>query len=373
MEVLVLPTAADVARRAAEVVIAGLARLRVVPSPSSGSRPGRHPLGLYAELPRRRARPGSRPRRRPRLRARRVRRAAGRVTRSPTARCCCARCARPWGSPPDRLHVPDGSGRDEDALVGRRRRVRATHRASAAASTCRSSASAPTATSASTSPGRRCRRAPGSSGCRTAPATTTPASSTASTTCRPTASPRGSAPCSTRAASSSSRPAPARRRPSRPRSRVRCRPRARPRCSSGTPTRPSCSTRRPRPGLRNRDYYDAVGGGPVGPGHTAYVVHRRVARGCGRRTGVGNFFSTARGQAFAQVTEHAEVRSAACTHSCPHTLSTAVDGVSSTLSTGCPQADGIRGASRIGARSMARLRWGGCSPEALSEPRCSLW
>ena len=67
-----------------------------------------------------------------------------------------------------------------------------------------------------------------------------------STTCRPTASPRGSAPCSTRADSSSWRPGPARRRPSRLRSRGRCRPRARPRCSSGTPTRPPCSTRQQR-------------------------------------------------------------------------------------------------------------------------------
>ncbi len=49
MEVLVLPTAADVARRAAEVVIAGLGAARRA-EPVIGLATGSSPLGLYAEL-----------------------------------------------------------------------------------------------------------------------------------------------------------------------------------------------------------------------------------------------------------------------------------------------------------------------------------
>jgi len=115
MEVLVLPTAADVARRAADVVIAGLSAARRA-EPVIGLATGSSPLGLYAEL------------------AAAVR--AGGLDlghargfaldeyvglplghpqsyREVLLREVCT----PLGLPPDRLRVPDGSGRDEEALV----------------------------------------------------------------------------------------------------------------------------------------------------------------------------------------------------------------------------------------------------------------
>ena len=115
MEVLVLPTPADGARRAAELVIAGLADAGR-PEPVLGRATRASPLGLYAEL------------------AAAV--AAGRLDltaargfaldeyvglppghpqsyREVLLREVCA----PLGLRPDRLHVPDGSGGDEAALV----------------------------------------------------------------------------------------------------------------------------------------------------------------------------------------------------------------------------------------------------------------
>src|SRR6478672_6794565 len=115
MEVLVLPTAAEVARRAAEVVVAGLGAAGRA-EPVIGLATGSSPLGLYAEL------------------AAAVR--AGSLDfglargfaldeyvglpvghpqsyREVLLREVCA----PLGLPPDRLQVPDGSGCDEDALV----------------------------------------------------------------------------------------------------------------------------------------------------------------------------------------------------------------------------------------------------------------
>src|SRR6478672_1341421 len=115
MEVLVLPTAAEVARRAAEVVIAGLGAARRA-EPVIGLATGSSPLGLYAVL------------------AAAVRaggldlgRARGfaldeyvglplghpQSYREVLLREVCV----PLGLPPDRLRVPDGSGRDEDELV----------------------------------------------------------------------------------------------------------------------------------------------------------------------------------------------------------------------------------------------------------------
>jgi len=115
MEVLVLPTPADVAGRAAEVVLDGLAAA-ARPEPVLGLATGSSPLGLYAQL------------------ARAVR--AGRLDlgtavgfaldeyvglpgghpqsyREVLLREVCG----PLGLPPERLHVPDGSGRDEEELV----------------------------------------------------------------------------------------------------------------------------------------------------------------------------------------------------------------------------------------------------------------
>ena len=115
MEVLVLPTPAHVARRAAEVVIDGLGAARR-DEPVLGLATGSSPLGLYAEL------------------ARAV--ATGRLDlrgasgfaldeyvglpaghpqsyREVLLREVCG----PLGLAPDRLHVPDGSGHDEDELV----------------------------------------------------------------------------------------------------------------------------------------------------------------------------------------------------------------------------------------------------------------
>ena len=122
------------------------------------------------------------------------------------------------------------------------------------------------------------------------------------------------------------------RRRSRPRSRARCRRRARHRCSSGTPTRPPCSTRpppracatgtttTPRPPACERS-----------PATAAYAApRRRVARG---------LWTTHRGRELvlhspwtgicAGHRARAGCGSAARAHSCPHRLSTPVDGVSS--------------------------------------------
>jgi glucosamine-6-phosphate deaminase len=115
MEVLVLPTPADVARRAAEVVIDGL----VAPAreePVLGLATGSSPLGLYAEL------------------ARAV--ASGRLDLTGASgfaldeyvglpdghpqsyrQVLLQEVCRPLGLPPDRLHVPDGSRRDEGDLA----------------------------------------------------------------------------------------------------------------------------------------------------------------------------------------------------------------------------------------------------------------
>src|SRR3954466_2959737 len=111
MEVLVLPTPADLAGRAAEVVLDGLAAAR--PEPVLGLATGSSPLGLYAQLARAVhagrldlgtavglapdeyvALPGGHPQ-------------AYRVL---LLREVCG----PLGLPPERLHVPDGSGRDEE-------------------------------------------------------------------------------------------------------------------------------------------------------------------------------------------------------------------------------------------------------------------
>jgi len=115
MEVLVLPTPADVARRAAEVVIDGLSAAHRA-DPVLGLATGSSPLGLYAEL------------------ARAV--TSGRLDlrgasgfaldeyvglpmghpqsyREVLLREVCG----PLGLAPDRLQVPDGSGRDEAELA----------------------------------------------------------------------------------------------------------------------------------------------------------------------------------------------------------------------------------------------------------------
>jgi len=115
MEVLVLPTAARVARRAADVVIAGLADA-AGSEPVLGLATGSSPLGLYAEL------------------AAAV--AAGRLDLGrahgfaldeyvglPTGHpesyreVLLREVWGPLGLAPERLHVPDGSGADEASLV----------------------------------------------------------------------------------------------------------------------------------------------------------------------------------------------------------------------------------------------------------------
>lgn len=115
MEVLVLPTSADVARRAAEVVLEGLAAARGA-GPVLGLATGSSPLGLYAELA------GA-------VRAGRLDLSAAtgfaldeyvglpaghpQTYREVLLREVCA----PLGLAPERLHVPDGSGRTEQELV----------------------------------------------------------------------------------------------------------------------------------------------------------------------------------------------------------------------------------------------------------------
>jgi glucosamine-6-phosphate deaminase len=115
MEVLVLPTPADASRRAAEVVLEGLADARR-DEPTLGLATGSSPLGLYAELARA-VRDG-------RLDLTRARGFAldeyvglpaghPQSYREVLLREVCARL----GLPPERLHVPDGAGADEAALV----------------------------------------------------------------------------------------------------------------------------------------------------------------------------------------------------------------------------------------------------------------
>lgn len=117
MEVFVLPAPADVARRAAEVVIDGLAAARR-DDPVIGLATGSSPLGLYAEL------------------AAAV--SAGRLdlsrasgfaldeyvglpARHPQSyrEVLLREVCGPLGLSPDRLNVPDGEGRDEHELVSR--------------------------------------------------------------------------------------------------------------------------------------------------------------------------------------------------------------------------------------------------------------
>ncbi|MBW8730276.1 MAG: glucosamine-6-phosphate deaminase, partial [Terrabacter sp.] len=115
MEVLVLPTSADVARRAAEVVIDGLGAARR-DEPVLGLATGSSPLGLYAELARAVASG--------RLDLRGARGFAldeyvGLPAGHPQSyrEVLLREVCGPLGLSPDRLHVPDGSGHDEDELV----------------------------------------------------------------------------------------------------------------------------------------------------------------------------------------------------------------------------------------------------------------
>ncbi|GAA2740127.1 glucosamine-6-phosphate deaminase [Terrabacter aerolatus] len=115
MEVLVLPTAADVARRAAEVVIEGLGAARR-DEPVLGLATGSSPLGLYAELAAA-VRAG-------RLDLTRARGFAldeyvGLPVGHPQSyrEVLLREVCGPLGLDPGRLDVPDGSGRDEDELV----------------------------------------------------------------------------------------------------------------------------------------------------------------------------------------------------------------------------------------------------------------
>ena len=115
MEVLVQRTPADAARRAAEVVLEGL-HAAGREEPTLGLATGSSPLGLYAELARAVAAGG--------LDLSRARGFAldeyvglpvghPQSYREVLLREVCARL----GLPPDRLHVPDGSGADEAELA----------------------------------------------------------------------------------------------------------------------------------------------------------------------------------------------------------------------------------------------------------------
>ncbi|KRC92680.1 multidrug transporter [Terrabacter sp. Root85] len=115
MEVLVLPTPADVASRAAEVVIDGLGAAHR-DEPVLGLATGSSPLGLYAELARAVATG--------RLDLRGARGFAldeyvGLPAGHPQSyrEVLLREVCGPLGLSPDRLHVPDGSGHDEDELV----------------------------------------------------------------------------------------------------------------------------------------------------------------------------------------------------------------------------------------------------------------
>src|SRR3954451_5785070 len=115
MEVLVLPTPADVARRAAEVVIDGLAAARRT-APVIGLATGSSPLGLSAEL--------AKPVRSGRLDLSGATGFAldeyvGLPAGHPQSyrEVLLREVCEPLGLAPERLHVPDGSGRDEEELV----------------------------------------------------------------------------------------------------------------------------------------------------------------------------------------------------------------------------------------------------------------
>lgn len=56
-----------------------------------------------------------------------------------------------------------------------------------------------------------------------------------------------------------------------------------------------------------------------------------------RAVGARNFLSTGGGRVFLHVAEHGSGEPPTESHSCSHILSTAVDGLSPSLSTGCPQ------------------------------------
>ena len=192
MEIIVLPTAEEVAVRAAAIVTDSLARrgwgrstgatwgLRPAPlrSASTASSPGHgaqgqvdltrvHGFALdeYVGLP------------------------AGHPQsyREVLTREVCG----PLGLDPANLHVPDGSGSTLDELLAAALPT-TTRSASGAASTSRSSVSGPMATSASTSRARPCPRGRASSVCQTGRASTTPDSSHIRRTCRRTASHRAS-------------------------------------------------------------------------------------------------------------------------------------------------------------------------------------
>ena len=114
MEVLVLPTPVEAARRAAQVVLDGLAAARR-DEPALGLATGSSPLGLYAEL--------ARAVHEGRLDLTRTRGFAldeyvGLPVGHPQSyrEVLLREVCGPLGLPADRLHVPDGSGADEAAL-----------------------------------------------------------------------------------------------------------------------------------------------------------------------------------------------------------------------------------------------------------------
>src|SRR6478735_3921879 len=115
MEVLVLPTPAEAARRAAEVVIDGLAAARR-PEPVLGLATGSSPLGLYAELA---ASVSSGRLNLTRARGFALDEYVGLPPGHPQSyrEVLLREVCGPLGLPPDRLHVPDGTGRTEDELV----------------------------------------------------------------------------------------------------------------------------------------------------------------------------------------------------------------------------------------------------------------
>ena len=264
MEVVVSPTPEDAARAAADAVLAGhAARHR----PRPGAR-ARDRLLTARALPRAR-----------------TRRRGGRADFSAahgfaldeyvglppghpegTARCCCARCAASSALAPERLAVPDGSGRRPADARGGGRGLRGAH-----------------------PPTRRGRRAgarhrrqrpprlqrarvrahlphPGQAAVGPHPPRQRPLLHRPRRRAHALRDPGAGHHPRRPAGWCSSRPATPRPMPSRPRSRGRSRHPCRPPCSSGTPTRSSASTRRRRPGLRNRPYYDDAAASGLRPG-----------------------------------------------------------------------------------------------------------